>query len=131
MTLTNLFSDIANAIRAKTGGTAPIVAADFPAAIAGISGGGKATKMINIDWSGDEENICEVEYISNNELVVVRKSDGVNTIDAEGGIVKANIGNNGYFSSGFLVLHADEGDRYVLVAAKDGETISPVSSTAQ
>lgn len=96
----------------------------------GISGG-KATKMINIDWSGDEENICEVEYISNNELVVVQKSDGVNTIDAEGGIVKANIGNNGYFSSGFLVLHADEGDRYVLVAAKDGETISPVSSTAQ
>lgn len=40
MTLTNLFSDIANAIRAKTGGTAPIIAADFPAAIAGISGGG-------------------------------------------------------------------------------------------
>lgn len=96
----------------------------------GISGG-KATKMINIDWSGDEENICELEYISNNELVVVQKSDGVNTIDAEGGIVKANIGNNGYFSSGFLVLNADEGDRYVLVAAKDGETISPVSSTAQ
>ena len=39
MTLTNLFSDIANAIRAKTGGTGPIVASDFPAAIAGIEGG--------------------------------------------------------------------------------------------
>ena len=39
MTLTNLFSDIANAIRAKTGGTDPIVASDFPAAIAGIEGG--------------------------------------------------------------------------------------------
>lgn len=46
MTLTNLFSDIANAIRAKTGGTDPIVAADFPAAIAGISGGGEPASMI-------------------------------------------------------------------------------------
>lgn len=39
MTLTNLFGNIANAIRAKTGGTAPIVAADFPSAIEGIEGG--------------------------------------------------------------------------------------------
>lgn len=39
MTLTNLFGNIANAIRAKTGGTDPIVASDFPAAIEGIEGG--------------------------------------------------------------------------------------------
>ena len=38
--LASLFSDIADAIRAKTGGSAPIVADDFPSAIASIAGGG-------------------------------------------------------------------------------------------
>lgn len=35
--LTSLFSDIADAIRAKTGGSSSIVADDFPTAIAGIN----------------------------------------------------------------------------------------------
>ena len=35
-TLTSLFSDIADAIRAKTGGSAQLVADDFPTAIAAI-----------------------------------------------------------------------------------------------
>lgn len=39
MTLTELFSNIANAIRSKTGGTSSIKAEDFPAAISGISAG--------------------------------------------------------------------------------------------
>lgn len=39
MTLTSLFKAIADAIRAKTGGTAGIKAEDFPSAIAGISSG--------------------------------------------------------------------------------------------
>lgn len=39
-TLTELFTNIANAIRAKTGGTEPIIASDFPTAIAGIEAGG-------------------------------------------------------------------------------------------
>lgn len=38
-TLSNLFSDIANAIRAKTGGSANIVADDFPDEIAAIPTG--------------------------------------------------------------------------------------------
>ncbi len=43
-TLTSLFSDIADAIRAKTGGTADIVADDFPSAIDAIpTGGGGAS----------------------------------------------------------------------------------------
>lgn len=41
-TLSNLFSDIADAIRAKTGGAASIVADDFPTAISGISTGEEA-----------------------------------------------------------------------------------------
>lgn len=43
MTLTELFSGIANAIRAKTGGTAQIPAENFPTAIAGIPTGGTDT----------------------------------------------------------------------------------------
>lgn len=38
-TLTSLFSAIADAIRGKTGGSDPIVADNFPEAIAGISSG--------------------------------------------------------------------------------------------
>lgn len=38
--LSELFTDIADSIRAKTGGTDPIVADDFPEAIEGISSGG-------------------------------------------------------------------------------------------
>ena len=38
-TLTALFADIADAIRAKTGGTEPIRADAFPDAIAAITGG--------------------------------------------------------------------------------------------
>lgn len=37
MTLTELFTNIANAIRAKTGSTEPIIAEDFPSAIEAIS----------------------------------------------------------------------------------------------
>ena len=44
ITLTSLFSDIADAIRAKTGGTADIVADEFPDEIAAIpTGGGGVT----------------------------------------------------------------------------------------
>ena len=39
-TLTSLFSDIADAIRGKTGSSATIVADDFPTAIANIPTGG-------------------------------------------------------------------------------------------
>ena len=39
MTLTELFTNIANAIRAKTGSTEPIIAEDFPSAIEAIDVG--------------------------------------------------------------------------------------------
>ena len=42
-TLSNLFSDIADAIRAKTGSAEEIIADDFPTAIAAISGSGTPT----------------------------------------------------------------------------------------
>ena len=56
-TLSALFTDIANAIRGKTGGTTPLVADNFPAEIAGIEtgvGGGTASrKAVNFyDYDG-------------------------------------------------------------------------------
>lgn len=54
-TLSALFTAIANAIRAKTGGSANIVADNFPTAIAAISGGGDdiVTQLCNHDNTKD------------------------------------------------------------------------------
>ena len=57
--LTSLFSDIADAIRAKTGGSSAIVADDFPTAIAAIQAGltfaspvtAQRTNNLNINFS--------------------------------------------------------------------------------
>ena len=63
-TLNELFTNIANAIRAKTGSTATIKAVDFPAAIAGISGGASvpvdelAKVTINIDNTTNADAQC-------------------------------------------------------------------------
>lgn len=59
-TLRALFSDIADAIRAKTGETGTIIADQFPEAIASISGGGGGTEMedafVTRTLSGTYEN---------------------------------------------------------------------------
>lgn len=54
-TLTSLFTDIADAIRAKSGGTDPIVADDFPSAIAAIPSGGGGS----YNWMGENPTLVE------------------------------------------------------------------------
>jgi hypothetical protein len=54
MTLTELFTNIANAIRAKTGSTEPIIAEDFPSAIEAISGGSSEISMITTTISEED-----------------------------------------------------------------------------
>ena len=56
-TLTSLFSDIADAIRAKTGSSAAIVADNFPSAIAAISTGTVATATKEVSGSGNTREI--------------------------------------------------------------------------
>lgn len=69
-TLRSLFSSIANAIRAKTGGRANIVADDFPTAIAAIPTGifPRGTKPITITENGvvteDVTNYASAEIIT-------------------------------------------------------------------
>ena len=81
MTLTELFTNIANAIRAKTGSTEPIIAEDFPSAIEAIPVGStidldaevteqeglieqiEATLVGKAVSSGIEVETCTVEII--------------------------------------------------------------------
>ena len=57
-TLTSLFTDIANAIRGKTKGTAKIIADNFPAAIAAIPEGSKvASGSLQLDGTSSRSTI--------------------------------------------------------------------------
>lgn len=63
--LASLFGDIADAIRAKTGSAASIVADNFPSAIAAISGGGTVAGATE---SGDDSDY--IEFSVNGEPVM-------------------------------------------------------------
>ena len=157
-TLAGLFTAIANAIRAKTGGTESIVADQFPDAIAAIDtqenldselstqdnlitqiaaalegkaagGVAKTTKTINLDWSEDYEGTCEVVYISNGARVTLGSGyDTPSVIEAEGGVVYMEARVDSYYSNNFISL-----DYYgqVIMATQDGETIYLCSSDEQ
>lgn len=174
MTLTDLFTNIANAIRAKTGSTEPIVAEDFPSAIEAIPvgstidldaevteqetiaasqdtlvgdimaalegkavGGGKTTRTINIDWSGDIDYNCGIYYVLNNKKEFVMSHD-VNSIEAEGGAIYVLCGVDSYYTSNIIEVYSnrnelgyDQAVRETLVATQDGETLYLASSTGQ
>lgn len=83
--LASLFGAIADAIRAKTGSSAQIVADDFPDEIAAISGGGGASGVVYITDELDE----------NGGIVRNITTDGAtitDTVDAHGGIVRSITG---------------------------------------
>ena len=78
-TLTGLFTDIADAIREKTGGTESIVADNFPAAIEGIDTGSKTVDITltftDGGWSdyiykSGTTSISDVHYTSSVELTI-------------------------------------------------------------
>ena len=104
---------------------------DIIAALEGKAvGGGKTTKTINIDWSGDETRTSSVKYISNNEIVTIFYNYDTewDVIEAEGGVIclKSEITPN--YTSNFITLYTD-GYVYILVATQDGETVYPISLT--
>ena len=58
--LTGLFTDIANAIRNKTGSTEPIIADAFPTAIDAIPSGSEDMKTVQVVVKGADPNACSV-----------------------------------------------------------------------
>lgn len=128
--------DIAEAVREKTGKTEKMNLGAIARNIRGMSEAGssvKTTKTIYLDWSGDEERICEISYISNNELLTIQAYDGIDSIEAEGGVIILNDGNAGAssYTSNFIRLLYYGGNITVLFAKQDGETIYLVSGGAQ
>jgi hypothetical protein len=104
------------------------IIANLMTALEGKAAGGgsaKTTKTIYLDWSGDAEQACWVQYISNNEIVEIYAWDGIETIEAEGGIVNFSLSEGTYASDNFIAI----GDVYV--ATQDGETIYFVSGYQQ
>lgn len=70
--LSELFKATADAIRGKTGGTEPIVANDFPAAIKGISGGGSGSAT---DFFYTYEHGKEYEALDMGDVIFHKVSD--------------------------------------------------------
>ena len=97
-------------------------------ALEGKAAGGsaKTTKTIYLDWSGDEERIGRVEYISNNEIITVDNDNNIETIEAEGGFISINTSQGTYLSNNFIQFSDN-----VYMATQDGETIHFVSSFTQ
>lgn len=80
-TLTALFTDIADAIRAKTGKTGKIVADNFPSEIAAIqAGGGSADeKTCTIKFNGWSSYFTSVKYLAfeDGSLIIKRITSNI------------------------------------------------------
>lgn len=80
-TLTELFTDTANAIRSKTGSASPIKADDFPSAISsisvGVEGGIVPTGTKEIVANG-KQNIATYEFVNVNVPVGITPSGSLN-----------------------------------------------------
>lgn len=72
--LTSLFTNIADAIREKTGGTATIVADDFPDAIRAIS----PSENLDVEIQEQKEKIAELESILAEKAAVAGRNDLIN-----------------------------------------------------
>ena len=94
-TLTSLFSAIADAIRGKTGGSDPIVADNFPEAIAGISSGTDTS-----DATATAGDILSGKTASKSVATATQATPSI-TLDEEKGLITAKSTQaSGYVSSG-------------------------------
>lgn len=119
--LGGLFTAIANAIRAKTGGTDPIVAEDFPAAVEGISAGGGDIDAL-IDRSITDEITSNATRIGTNAFYACRQLTSVKLPSAtsieKGGFAECTLlhtidcpmvtsfGNDAFINNGITNINA-------------------------
>lgn len=127
---------IADAVRNKIGSTEEMSLSEIVSEINGIETGGgssaKTTVTVNLDWSGDEQKICEIFYLSNNKTIEVYPWDGINQIEAQNGVIIMYDGLSGAcsYTSNIIRLQTVS-DLCTLVALQDGETIYLASTEYQ
>lgn len=93
-------------------------------------GGGKTTKTINIDRSGDEQNSAHITYVSNGQVV---EGDIISdTIEADYGVVLFFGEIDSYWDNTFIELPAHAHALYhILIATQDNGTIYAISGSEQ
>ena len=131
-TLTSLFSDIADAIRGKTGSSATIVADDFPTAIANIptggGGGGSSGDAVRfIDYDGtilhsySAEDFAALTTMPANPTHTGLTSQGWNWTLAD---AKAQVTAMGSCDIGQMYI-TDDGKTRVYISLVDSAGLSP------
>lgn len=104
MTLTELFTSIANAIRTKTGGTAAIKAEDFPSAIAGIVIPILQAKTVNSSTSAQTVNPDSgyngLSQVTVNAIGTATQATPSISVDAAGLITASATQTAGYVAAG-------------------------------
>ena len=119
--LTSLFTDIADAIRSKTGGSDPIIADQFPEAIEGISSGGGADNGFPI---GDGNTHIWIEVTEGrNSPVVGVAVNGTVTVDWGDGTAPDTLTGTNLSTVIYTPLHkyASEGKYVITLAVASGE----------
>ena len=121
-TIASLFSDIAQAIREKTGDSENIVADNFPTAIRGIETGGSGivpsgTKSITENGTHDVTNYASAAVNVDQHFTVVTVTEsaaaGNVTMLSGNDFVKANYNNANFVVGAFLVSPASMSGTYV------------------
>lgn len=126
--LSDLFQDIADAIRTKTGGTAKLAPAAFPAAIAAIEGGGSGvvdilpeTELVNTDAGNGVYSLSFTEQfeLTAGETYIVEFAGVEYTCEAAtatlGTLVGVGIGN-----PALVGLGDDTGEPFLIGVPTDG-----------
>lgn len=121
--LTSLFTDIADAIRSKTGGSDPIIADQFPEAIDGIESGGGSDDGFPIGdgnthiWVDVEEGMNSyalILYMLKNTVVTIDWGDGTQTEDI-------TFSDNSYTGGNVSAKHSyTEAGEYVITLSSTG-----------
>ena len=120
--LTSLFTDIADAIREKTGGTATLIADDFPEAIRTIS----TSEDLNAEIAVQEEKLAAQDILISNMMTALEGK-------AAGGVVKntktiyldwsqdeETIGSITYISSEGELITVDYWENINIIEAEHG-----------
>ena len=125
-TLASLFGGIADAIRAKTGGSADIVADDFPSAISAIPTGGTPT-LTDCDRQGAQYGQCYFSGGTTTERRSITPSSGTKYFVAVCEVLAENTNTLTHTASGYAFALTDASGN--IIASGNGGTAGAMSIT--